>query len=76
MTHQVNRGLLKPTGDDEYGPTLRLALRGVRSFFNPFEEGLDLWKLAAVLLGGITLPPPCRQDSRSVLKAHFTESRR
>ncbi len=31
---------------------------------------------SSILAMTLTLPPQCRQDSRSVLKAHFIESRR
>jgi hypothetical protein len=56
VVHQVDRGLLVETSAGLFRPTVRLALRGLRAFFDPFEESFDLRKLIAIVLGGFALP--------------------
>jgi hypothetical protein len=58
ITHQEDRGLLRRLrGDDvQDGATVRLALRGIASFFNPFAEGFTTSKFLLALALGFAAP--------------------
>ncbi len=56
IAHQIARGLLRERDAQTCGATLRLALRGVGSFFNPFGDRFSLARLLAGLAAGLGAP--------------------
>lgn len=56
IAHQIGRGLLRERDAQWCGATLRLALRGVASFFNPFGDRFSLARLLAGLTTGLAAP--------------------
>ncbi|HEY5657458.1 MAG TPA: hypothetical protein VIY27_06685 [Myxococcota bacterium] len=54
--HQIGRGLLRERDAHTCGPTLRLALRGTLSFFDPFGDRFSLLRLLAGLAAGLGAP--------------------
>jgi hypothetical protein len=56
IAHQVSRGLLRERNAQTCGATLRLALRGVGSFFNPFGDRFSLARMLIGLAAGLGAP--------------------
>jgi hypothetical protein len=56
IAHQLDRGLLRVVDDEWCGATVRLALRGIRSFFNPFGDRFSPLRLLVGLAAGLTAP--------------------
>jgi hypothetical protein len=56
IAHQMGRGLLRERDAQTCGASLRLALRGVGSFFNPFGDRFSLPRLLAGLAAGLGAP--------------------
>jgi hypothetical protein len=56
IAHQIDRGLLRVVDAESCGATLRLALRGIASFFNPFGDRFSLPRMLAGLAAGLAVP--------------------
>jgi hypothetical protein len=56
IAHQIGRGLLRVRDAEWCGPTLRLALRGIASFFNPFGDRFSALRLVGALASGVASP--------------------
>jgi hypothetical protein len=56
LAHQEQRRLLRPRDAAPYGPTVRLALRGIRTFLDPFADQFAFPRLALALLAGFAVP--------------------
>jgi hypothetical protein len=56
IAHQIERGLLRVLDEDSCGATLRLALRGIGSFVNPFGDRFSLLRMLAGLAAGLVAP--------------------
>jgi len=56
IAFQMSRGLLRERDAEWCGATLRLALRGVVSFFNPFGDRFSPARLLAALATGLAAP--------------------
>jgi len=56
IAHQMQRGLLRERDTKWCGATVRLALCGVVSFFNPFGDRFSLARLLAGLAAGLAAP--------------------
>jgi hypothetical protein len=58
VAYQEDRGLLRRLkhDDDQAGATVRLALRGIGTFFNPFAEGFTLPRFVLALALGLCAP--------------------
>jgi hypothetical protein len=56
IAHQIDRGLLRERNPRTCGATLRLALRGVGAFFDPFGDRFSVPRLLAGLAAGLGAP--------------------
>jgi hypothetical protein len=58
VAYQQERGLLRrlKNDDEQAGATVRLALRGIGTFFNPFAEGFTLQRFVLALTLGLFAP--------------------
>jgi len=56
VAHQIRRGLLRERDAQTCGATLRLALRGLGSFFNPFGDRFSLARILIGLAAGLGAP--------------------
>jgi hypothetical protein len=56
IAHQIARGLLRVRDTEWCGPTLRLALRGIASFFNPFGDRFSALRLLVAIASGGAVP--------------------